>query len=282
MSARERGARSRVLKSLGMLAFVRVALACGGVDSGSDAASDTDDEPGPIEDGHAEDGGAQETHGDPLGSDAGDESRDASWPDANLTPRPLEPLVCEGPGARFGTSVYDYAWGPGQDFGQHDLKRVLGPPKGAGCCTGSLDVVSLGKGGYIVLAFEGNAIVDYPGPDFIVFENVFGRGNDLSRPTAELGTVAVSEDGVHWVEFPCTANQAPAGSCAGWHATFANPDSNEIDPTDPEVAGGDAFDLAEIGVSRARLVRITDRADLVSEGTVFDLDAIAIVHGACL
>ncbi len=195
-------------------------------------------------------------------------------------PRELELLVCDGPGASFATAIFDYGFGPGQNFGQEDLGRVFGPPQGAGCCSGSLDVVSLGLGGYIVLEFAGNAIVDGPGPDFIVFENVFGLGNDVNRPNAELATVAVSEDGIEWFDFPCTAEKAPAEGCAGWHVIYANPETNDIDPTDPQVAGGDAFDLADIGVSRARLVRITDRADIA--GTVFDLDAVSIVNGECL
>ena len=50
---------------------------------------------------------------------------------------------------------------------------VLGPPVGGGALAGSLDVVSLGFSGEIVLCFEPNAIVDGPGADFIVFENAF-------------------------------------------------------------------------------------------------------------
>ncbi len=216
---------------------------------------------------------------DPEG-DAGDMGEEPAESVAPTGPRELEPLVCAGPGPVFATAIYDYGFGPGQNFGQADLRRVLGPPLGAGCCSGSLDVVSLGNGGYIVLEFEGNAIVDGPGPDFIVFENVFGLGNNPMNPNAELSSVAVSEDGTTWFEFPCTATKAPAPGCAGWQPIYANPQSNDISPTDPEVAGGDAFDLADIGVTRARLVRITDRGDIA--GTVFDLDAVSIVHGECL
>jgi hypothetical protein len=47
------------------------------------------------------------------------------------------------------------------------------------------------------------------------------------------------------------------------------------------VAGGDAFDLADIGVARARYVKITDRADLTGSTPVFDLDAVSIHNAAC-
>ena len=160
-------------------------------------------------------------------------------------------------------------------------KPILGPPKGGGCCQGSLDVVSLGNGGHVTVEFGSTEIVDGPGPDFIVFENAFDVGGDPEQPFAELASVAVSDDAKTWHEFPCTASSFPYGSCAGWHPVFANPDENEIDPLDPAVAGGDAFDLADLGVAHARYVRITDRADTVGVNGVFDLDAVGLVHAEC-
>jgi hypothetical protein len=61
---------------------------------------------------------------------------------------------------------------------------------------------------------------------------------------------------------------------------LANPDENDIDPTDPEKAGGDAFDLKDVGLKMIRFVRITDLDNAVGgEGTMgFDLDAVAAVH----
>jgi hypothetical protein len=193
--------------------------------------------------------------------------------------------ICRGTGPRFVTRVVDHQFGPGQNTGQAEFPApILGPPRGAsapGVCQGSVHVVSLGNGGYVVLAFDGNAIVDEPGPDFIVFENPFHVGCNPAEPFAELGTVAVSENGVTWVEFPCTASAPPYGACSGWHPVYANPDTNQIDPTDPAVAGGDAYDLSEIGVGIARYVKITDRVDLTGSAGVYDLDAVAIVHPLC-
>ncbi len=158
---------------------------------------------------------------------------------------------------------------------------MLGPPKGGGPCQGSTDVVSLGNGGWVVVEFRGNAIVDGPGPDFIVFENPFGVSCDPSNTFAELGTVAVSEDGITWSEFPCTATMPPYGGCSGWHPVYASAGKNDIDATDPAVAGGDPYDLADLGVTMARYVRITDRPDLTGPAGVYDLDAVAIVHPLC-
>jgi hypothetical protein len=184
--------------------------------------------------------------------------------------------------SHFVTNATDHSFGEGQNTGQAAFPApILGPPKGAGDHIGSLDVVSLGNGGTVTLEFGEALIEDQPGPDFIVFENAFFAGGDPNQPFAELATVAVSADGTSWTEFPCTATTAPYGSCAGWHPVYANADENSIDPLDPATAGGDAFDLADLGVSEARWVRITDRIDTVGMNGVFDLDAVGIVHALC-
>ena len=191
----------------------------------------------------------------------------------------VDHAACE---SRFVTTVESFTPGPGPAFGRAKLPEVvLGPPKGAGANNGSLDVVTLGNGGSITLGFAPSAIVDGPGADFIVFENAFYVNGDSDAPFAELASVEVSEDGQQFEAFPCTASEPPYGSCAGWHPVYANPDENAIDPTDPAVAGGDAFDLADIGVARARYVRITDRVDLGDANGLFDLDAVSIVHAEC-
>ena len=53
------------------------------------------------------------------------------------------------------------------------------------------------------------------------------------------------------------------------------------DPHDPDTAGGDAFDLADVGLESARFVRITDRSDITGLNGSFDLDAIALVSWSC-
>ncbi len=187
-----------------------------------------------------------------------------------------EPRACDG----FATEVVTVAYGPGAGFGQDAMPGiVLGPPVGAGDAAGSLDVVTLGNGGSITLAFSGQ-VTDGPGPDFLIFENVFYAGGDPSAPYAEVASVAVSADGEEWREFPCTAAELPFDGCAGWHPTYAGSDPS-IDPRDPATAGGDAFDLADVGLPSARFVRVTDRADLVGFHGAFDLDAVALVHWAC-
>lgn len=192
---------------------------------------------------------------------------------------PGDPGTCP---AAFATNVVEFEFGDGQDFGQEPgefPENVLGPPRGAGCCTGGLHVSSLGNGGYVVLEFENTVVVDGEGPDFIVFENAFEFGTD--DVFAEVATVSVSGDGETYVDFPCTAMEPPWGACAGVGPVFAHEDDPDVDPLDPAVAGGDSFDLSEVGMLEARFVKITDRSDLTGIDGVFDLDAVGIVHGRC-
>ncbi|WP_394827767.1 cell surface protein [Pendulispora albinea] len=183
-------------------------------------------------------------------------------------------------GERFITSVVSFTPGACAGFGQTKMPGIVqGPPKGAGNLQGSLDVVSLGYHGEIVVSFGSNAIVDGPGADFIVFENVFDISGDPQRPYAEPAEVSVSDDGTNWTTFPCTATSYPYGACAGWHPIYSAP-GNGISPTDPNTAGGDAFDLAAIGVTHARYVRIVDKMAATCSGSSagFDLDAVSIVN----
>ena len=137
------------------------------------------------------------------------------------------------------------------------------------------------------MAFGPNAIVNGAGADFIVFENAFDIAGNPSNVDADVGEVSVSDDGNTWTTFPCTATAPPYGACAGWHPVHSNP-ANCISPLDPATAGGDAYDLADIGVSHAKYVRIVDKGnqacssdpsqELTTNG--FDLDAVSIVNAA--
>jgi hypothetical protein len=172
----------------------------------------------------------------------------------------------------------------GAVFGQDRLPEVVyGPPVADPASMGSLDVLSLGCGGEITLYFDEPAIVDGPGPDFIVFENPIPVGMSTF---AEPARVLVSADGLEWHAFPCDPiDDKTLAGCAGVATVHAD---DMIDPTDPALAGGDAFDLAALGLSTVRYVRLLDvgvayyggRMWCGGGGGGFDLDAIAVVHGA--
>jgi hypothetical protein len=176
----------------------------------------------------------------------------------------------------FADGVHAYSFGEYAGYGQENFPNVVfGPPESPGNGGGSLDVLSLGAGGEIVVTFRSLDVVDGPGVDLLVFENPFSGW-------AETGVVGVSEDGETWVEWPCAAEDAAGGypGCAGVALVYAS-STNGVDARDPDAAGGDRFDLADIGVARARYVRIRDSGANSYAGVSggFDLDAVAIVHG---
>jgi hypothetical protein len=137
---------------------------------------------------------------------------------------------------------------------------VLGAPYGLGTSAGSLDVVSLGNGGSITVAFTDNRIVDGPGADFTVFENAFNSpGLGIFE---EVAVVAASADGVNFIEFP--------------HGTG------------PDLSGL-AGRLAAVGLASARFLRITDPGAAIDDignhfptpgpgKSGFDLDAVVAIH----
>lgn len=181
----------------------------------------------------------------------------------------------------YAQSVVDFSPGEGAEFGQDRFPGVvLGPPKGRGKSEGSLDVLSLGAGGEITLAFGDRAIEDGEGADFIVYENpIIPYGGGPEDVYAELGEVSVSRDGETWKTFECDTEPESPGTwpgCAGWNPVLEY-DPEKVNPPKPGITGGDPFDLAEVGLEKARYVRIRD---LDEEGggekAGFDLDAVGI------
>jgi hypothetical protein len=89
----------------------------------------------------------------------------------------------------------------------------------------------------------------------------------------------VSDDGVTYHTFACTQTGPPYPGCAGWNPVYSRPD-NGIPATDPRFAGGDGFDLRDVGLTSARFVCIRDLGTqpLAPPTTGFDLDAVAAVN----
>ena len=179
----------------------------------------------------------------------------------------------------FADEIVRFEPGVGAGYGQEDLPDVvLGAPTGDAAGTPSLEVLSLGNAGVIEVAFTDVCAIDGQGPDILVFENPFSGWQ-------ETGIVSASDDGKTWHAWPCSATNIDQGypGCAGVNPVFANAE-NELDPTDPDEAGGDAFDLADLGIERACFVRIEDSGENVYYGDHsttdgFDLDAVAVVNG---
>lgn len=177
--------------------------------------------------------------------------------------------------------------GTGQHSGQGPSvfpKNIFGSPDPrAGDTIASMDprqICSIGMNGRITVGFRQGVVVDGPGPDFTVFENAFYYSS--GKHFIEPATVEVSKDGIVWTMYPF--DSVTYEGCAG-----RMPTRGWEDPFDPERSGGDAFDLATVGVDSIRWIRLTDISERVLDDrkspywdptiTGFDLDAVTVRHG---
>lgn len=177
-------------------------------------------------------------------------------------------------------------------------KVSFGSPTNAlGIAEGNaIDIVSLGDFGKAILTFE-IPIVDGPGYDFAIFENSF------SDSYLELAHVAVSSDGIHYVQFESTS-ETPLVNQVGPYGTLVPEYLNNL-AGKYRGAYGTPFDLQElpgsplIDLQNIRFVRITDCVGSVdslygtedSQGNLindpfptpwesggFDLDGLGVIH----
>ncbi len=244
-------------------------------------------------------------------------SDETPLPPANTElPKP-DPKTCTG----FAEAIIDVKISSGGGLGFKNLPDVvLGQPEplkgnSTGTAGGTISgALSLGKGGSITLDMGECEIVDGEGADFIVFENAFFIINPkkplenllekaIAYPEsvdvfAEPAAVSVSEDGINLFAFECDPNMPKTvvggtnfyaglqSGCAGITPTLYGRDF--FIPGLENGAGGDAFDLADIGVKRAKYVKITgagtykkpaDPENLGNGNIGFDLDAVSVING---
>ena len=185
--------------------------------------------------------------------------------------------------------VVDVAYGDDASFGQGRMPDVvLGASKGSDTGSQSLDVVSLGSGGFIVLSFgDGTCVVDGEGDDLAVLENPFYITGDEDNRYIEAARVEVSQDGVTYYPFPTSVDAFRLLGDPLRYSGFAGVEP-VVEGATPDEVGGDRFDLADIGVDWARYVRITDAGgdpedpgDKMAAGagmSGFDLDAAGAIH----
>lgn len=165
-------------------------------------------------------------------------------------------------------------------FGLNEYPDILYGPPG-----GSLDVVSFGTRGELIIELNGYVIVDGVGPDFTIFENPFPGWQ-------ECADVSVSTDGEQYYSFECQSvdSRGVYPGCAGVHSVAE--DLDEADYLNPDLSGGDIFDLGELPVviTDVRFIQIrhigfcaTNSQDAANGGGGdsggFDLDAMAILNG---
>ncbi len=190
-------------------------------------------------------------------------------------------------------AVVSFNKGTLSSFGQSSdyfPANILGAPdKEASDTIGSAnpeEVCALGYGGEIVLEFTDNIIVNGPGSDFTVFENAFIQkaGPAAGIVFAEPAKVAVSKDGINFIEFPF--DSLSLEGLAG-----KTPTNGANNPLEPGISGGDSFDLGIIGIDSVRFVKLTDVTAIVKNNpnhpyfnpstmlfNGFDLDAVVAIN----
>jgi hypothetical protein len=166
-------------------------------------------------------------------------------------------------------------------FGQADLPWIVfGPPVPGGATQGSTDVLSLGHGGVVEFSFRDNVVFDGPGDDLVIFENAFHIGSPTGSLFTEYAFVEVSDEDRVWKRFPF--DPSTGEGLAGGTAVADVVD----DPLDAQ-AGGDRFDLEDVGLQFVRHVRLVDAGDEIDDvgNNVapanqggFDLDAAGAIH----
>ncbi len=225
------------------------------------------------------------------------------------------------PPARCATQVISYVAGSGAGAAYQHPESALGSPTrftGAGVEPGAVtpfrpafmpsEVVSIGRGGELVLAFDAPVLDDPRNPfgiDLIVYGN--SLFSDLAYPGGvpgilfeEGGTIELSSDGVAWHLVP---DALADGGLPTMGYTDAAPYSTVAGaiPTDPArvvdtaidadalawmsyaevrnayagAAGGTRIDLASAGLASARFVRIRVAAGAPS---VPEVDAVVAVR----
>ncbi len=211
-------------------------------------------------------------------------------------------------------SVFEFSPQAPASFGHDNLPGIVtGFPGPSDATMGSTEAVALGTDGYITLDFTDNLIVDGPGPDFIVFENAFfcstvpDSTSDDYSVFAEPVIVEVW-DGATWHKYPyndsalsqvgtttgdavCTPKSVieQLGGLAGITPTFSGgrivpDDPHSWDPDGPGGVsgwGGDAFDLADLGVSQTSRIRLVDSgriAGFTGSPQGADIDAVIVLN----
>lgn len=166
-------------------------------------------------------------------------------------------VACQSRDVSHADEVVEAPGDTGEGFG--DANNAVNGVRGCGDGCGSMDVFSLGYeadvNNLVVLRWSGKRVQNGPGVDFVVFENGFliGAGPDCFMDHL---VVSVSRDGVNWVVFPHDYTAADEmvfswdPTCwpgfAGVHPVLLHEEENQVDPFDPDLAGGDGFDLDDL------------------------------------
>ena len=118
------------------------------------------------------------------------------------------------------------------------------------------DIEAIGLSGEIIVGFNERVLLNGPGADFIIFENAFV--NPVNNGIfAEPAIISVSKDGINFIEFPY--DKTTLKGLAGLTPTYG-----DKDPFNPDISGGDAFDLDDLGLDFIKFIKIKDTTLIVA------------------
>lgn len=143
------------------------------------------------------------------------------------------------------------------------IDGVRGGGSSGGATSGIFSLDNSGTSAYVVLRWAGKKIKNGSGIDFIVFENAFNIGGNAATRFMDLAFVELSNDNINYCGFapdytnsPETTysnNPAKWSRFAGRTPVLYNVDTNNLTAAqmfqdndanyEPDLAGGDAFDL---------------------------------------
>jgi hypothetical protein len=191
-------------------------------------------------------------------------------------------------GYAFADIVKDYNGVENKSFPK---EYALNGVRGSGDKAGSLDVFVVGEEKYVVFEWKGKSIINGNGIDFKVFENGFYVTGDKKRMSLDLGTVEVSKDGTNWLAFPVSYDKkekknSPIGKkgFVGLTPVYTNIDNNFIKPNLNE-AGGDGFDLSDVGIKEGesiKYIKVIDGGSSYPDGQIesngIDIDGVCAFY----
>jgi hypothetical protein len=151
------------------------------------------------------------------------------------------------------------------------IDGVRGAGTAAGATSGVFSLDNSGASSHVVVRWAGKKIKNGTGIDFIVFENAFYVSGSSAARFMDLAFVEVSNDNVNYCGFAPDYTNAPETTYsnnpahwprfAGKTPVLYNLDTNNLSATqlfqdndankEPDLAGGDAFDLDDLSASNA-------------------------------
>jgi hypothetical protein len=182
-------------------------------------------------------------------------------------------------------SVFSAPANTGSGFKNAQL--AINGVRGGGCCGGSLDVFTLdssGEGSVIVLEWLGKRVKNGQGIDFVVFENPFQNGTNPNSLFMEQSFVEVGIDGKNFCGFspkytapnPLEYSNNPEHwvRFAGIKPVLFHEENNRLEEKslfDPNLAGGDGFDLEHLSSANDFNIGCSEalRAEILTEGFIY-------------